>query len=136
MGLIRAEEDKFRIRLKNEEKTILSGKKFGSSSIVEENKNLRETVLDEGEQAESSSRMHVNISVSEEVSLRLKKIRGAIKRINRGTFGKCIDCKEEIPLARLEAVPWESQCLACKDLEENVISKPSRTEEVVMDAES
>ena len=34
----------------------------------------------------------------------------ALERIERGTFGTCIDCGQAIEPARLEAVPWTPYC--------------------------
>ncbi len=41
----------------------------------------------------------------------LTDVRAALKRLDEGTFGKCIDCGREIPAARLEAIPWTAYCL-------------------------
>lgn len=41
----------------------------------------------------------------------LQQVRDALKRIEDGTFGKCIDCGRAIQPARLEAVPWTPYCL-------------------------
>jgi len=42
----------------------------------------------------------------------LKQVRDALRRIEDGTYGKCIDCDRPIEPARLEAVPWTPYCLA------------------------
>jgi RNA polymerase-binding transcription factor DksA len=34
-----------------------------------------------------------------------------LQRIDRGEYGRCIDCGREIPVARLEAVPWTLYCV-------------------------
>lgn len=38
-------------------------------------------------------------------------VQDALKRIQKGTYGKCVECGEPIPVARLEAVPWAPYCL-------------------------
>jgi DnaK suppressor protein len=38
----------------------------------------------------------------------------ALRKIDNGTYGVCEDCGDEISLARLEALPFASQCIACK----------------------
>jgi len=44
----------------------------------------------------------------------------ALAMIERGVYGICIDCEEEIPQARLESVPSASRCVSCQhDLEQN-----------------
>jgi DnaK suppressor protein len=44
-------------------------------------------------------------------SLTLMQVQDALKRIEDGTYGKCITCGKEIPVARLEAVPWAAYCV-------------------------
>jgi len=44
----------------------------------------------------------------------LTEIDAALKRIEDGTYGTCVNCSGEIPLARLEAYPWASLCIDCK----------------------
>jgi DnaK suppressor protein len=40
----------------------------------------------------------------------LKEVRDALRRMEDGTYGRCIDCGREIAPARLEAVPWTPYC--------------------------
>lgn len=47
----------------------------------------------------------------------LTMVQDALKRIQDGTYGICIDCGEQITPARLEAVPWTPYCL--KDQEKH-----------------
>lgn len=42
----------------------------------------------------------------------LKDIDDALRRLDEGAYGKCIDCGRPIEPARLEAVPWARYCLA------------------------
>jgi len=42
----------------------------------------------------------------------LTLVRDALKRIEDGTYGKCVDCGRPIEPARLEAVPWTPYCRA------------------------
>jgi len=44
----------------------------------------------------------------------LKKIDGAIERIESGTFGICEKCGSEIDIRRLEARPVTTLCIDCK----------------------
>ena len=41
----------------------------------------------------------------------LSEVQAALKRIEAGTYGKCIVCGKEIPEKRLEALPWASRCI-------------------------
>jgi DnaK suppressor protein len=45
----------------------------------------------------------------------LTSIESALERFDRGDFGTCEGCDEEIPLKRLEAIPWASYCVPCQE---------------------
>ena len=45
----------------------------------------------------------------------LKKIQGAIERLEGGTIDQCEDCEEPIGFARLAARPVTTLCIACKE---------------------
>ncbi len=46
----------------------------------------------------------------------LEQVRDALRRIEQGTYGKCIDCGRPIEPARLEAVPRTPYCKADQEL--------------------
>lgn len=48
----------------------------------------------------------------------LEKIDRAIKKIDRGEFGLCEECGEEISTKRLEARPETTLCIKCKEDQE------------------
>ena len=41
----------------------------------------------------------------------LAAVRAALRRIEDGTFGTCLDCGAQIDEIRLKAVPWTSYCV-------------------------
>jgi RNA polymerase-binding transcription factor DksA len=43
----------------------------------------------------------------------LGQISDALERIRQGTFGRCEECHEPIPKARLQALPYTRHCVAC-----------------------
>lgn len=43
----------------------------------------------------------------------LDQIEAAIERIDDGTYGQCDKCGARIPRARLDAIPYASQCVQC-----------------------
>jgi DnaK suppressor protein len=45
----------------------------------------------------------------------LRETRAALRRIDDGSYGLCMDCEEEINLKRLTAVPWAARCIACQE---------------------
>jgi len=48
----------------------------------------------------------------------ISKIKGALEKIEEGTFGTCEVCGEPIEFKRLEARPVTSHCIECKTDEE------------------
>ena len=41
----------------------------------------------------------------------MQEIKDALKRLDDGTYGRCIDCGQAIPEKRLEAIPWAARCM-------------------------
>jgi DnaK suppressor protein len=48
----------------------------------------------------------------------VREIDRALGRIDAGTYGRCERCGNEIPEERLQAVPYATLCLSCKQIEE------------------
>src|SRR5216683_6363783 len=46
----------------------------------------------------------------------LTEVQRALRRIEQGTYGKCVDCGQPIPEKRLEAIPWASRDVKCEEL--------------------
>jgi len=46
----------------------------------------------------------------------LSAVDAALKRINEGRFGQCLNCEQEINAKRLEAIPWVRYCVTCQEL--------------------
>lgn len=62
------------------------------------------------EQIETERQM----SLVQRLNMQLAEVEHCLKKIENGTYGKCDDCGQPIPEARLEALPKASHCLACK----------------------
>jgi len=45
----------------------------------------------------------------------LRQVRGALRRMEEGSYGICIHCDQEISPKRLAAVPWTALCLQCQE---------------------
>jgi DnaK suppressor protein len=48
-------------------------------------------------------------SISANEQALLTEVQAALKRIEQGTYGKCIECGRPIPEKRLEAIPWAAR---------------------------
>ncbi len=57
--------------------------------------------------------LNFKIKTSEEDIL--KAVDEALKKIEEGTYGLCIDCGELISEQRLEAMPYAVRCMQCKE---------------------
>src|SRR5580658_2847207 len=43
----------------------------------------------------------------------MREVRDALRRIDAGNFGICVECEDNINPKRLAAIPWTSSCIAC-----------------------
>jgi DnaK suppressor protein len=67
------------------------------------------------DQASDDNEVHVNLRLLQTDAKLLRAIEAAIERIDKGLYGICTNCDQEISVARLNAVPWTSVCIACKE---------------------
>jgi DnaK suppressor protein len=67
------------------------------------------------DQSSQESDVHVRLALKQTDAKLLRAIDEAINRIDQGTFGICMDCENEIPALRLDAVPWTRVCVECKE---------------------
>jgi DnaK suppressor protein len=40
----------------------------------------------------------------------------ALRRLEAGTYGVCVDCEEDIDERRLKAVPEAARCISCQEI--------------------
>ncbi len=69
-------------------------------------------VEDPIDQVTSSEIKAASFHVSTVAAGTLKDVREALRRIDEGDYGTCLDCGRAIEPARLEAVPWTRYCRA------------------------
>ena len=69
---------------------------------------------DLADQATGTNEVHIQLKVKQTDAKILQAIEEALWRMEQGTYGTCLDCGEEIALARLNAIPWTRACIACK----------------------
>lgn len=43
------------------------------------------------------------------------EVEAALRRVAEGSYGRCADCDEAIPVARLEAYPSALRCIRCQE---------------------
>jgi DnaK suppressor protein len=45
----------------------------------------------------------------------VRSLRGALARIDDGSYGLCLECEGEIAPQRLKAIPWAELCIQCQE---------------------
>ncbi|MDZ7682677.1 MAG: TraR/DksA C4-type zinc finger protein [Fodinibius sp.] len=43
----------------------------------------------------------------------LQKLERAMTRIQEGNYGTCLKCGDDIPVGRLQFMPWTTKCVKC-----------------------
>lgn len=90
--------------LQNRKQTLRDGLPTEMSGVTD----VEERSLDAEEQG-------VGLSVLGLTSQTVQGIEAALQRLEAGQFGKCSDCRSEIPAARLRALPFAALCLSCQE---------------------
>lgn len=72
-------------------------------------------VGDAGDDALADLIMDLNLAETNRDIDELQELRAALKRIDTGTYGICVDCGEPIARERLEAHPAAARCLECQE---------------------
>lgn len=80
----------------------------------------------------------LNSQLAEVESRELQEVEAALKKMTGGTYGKCEGCSRNIPLARLQVLPYASYCVNCKRLAEKAGIQPNTVVDwsLIFDAEA
>ena len=70
---------------------------------------------DMADQASGNNEVHIQLKLKQTDAKILQAIEEALRRIDKGTYGICRDCGEEIAAPRLNAIPWTRVCITCKE---------------------
>ena len=74
-----------------------------------------ENTEDEGDLATISHNKELLYSLHESDFQCLRFIQEALKALDRGQYGECVRCGEDINEKRLMAVPWATLCIRCQE---------------------
>ena len=93
----------------------------GDKSLLNEmTKNATGDVIDF---ALDTAKDEIFSKLAEAESRELAHIEYALEKMNEGSYGKCEACNCNIPLARLQALPYATLCVSCKrKVEQGVIA--------------
>lgn len=95
------------------------------SELIEEHEQeleearLTETSADRSPDPGSAEAGSMKFEYEKELSIErntvdlLHKVERALERIDDGTYGICEVCGSEIPIARLEVLPYATMCVTC-----------------------
>ncbi len=99
----------------------------------EEQDDAVELPADDLDMARSLEDIETDAGLIERYEYQLKAIDSALSRLERGRYGICEKCKEEIPIERLKAVPFAAYCIDCQKTRnerkrpgEGEVDEPSR----------
>ena len=68
---------------------------------------------DPADQGLDSYQHEFTLSLLQNQEQTLEEIAEALDRIGKGTYGRCEECGEPIPRARLQALPYTRHCVSC-----------------------
>ena len=73
-------------------------------------------IKDLADEASSTVMDRLQSSLQETEVREIKQIEEALVRIDKGEYGICLDCGEEISPKRLEYSPYAARCITCQEL--------------------
>ena len=80
--------------------------------------NREREVLDEGDNSEVDVQDEIEFALIQMKAETLHKIDTALRRLDKGAYGNCYECGEEIAKARPRALPFSVRCKNCEEARE------------------
>jgi DnaK suppressor protein len=77
-------------------------------------------VADESEQSVFEQSQNLSLQIREKEMQVLHQIEMALGKISDGTYGQCESCADPIGIKRLQARPFTSLCISCKEEQESI----------------
>ena len=110
--------DDLRHRL-DEERTGLLGQ-LRDMGVDPETGNPQSVEFEQGfaDSGQATAEKALSLSMAEGLMETLHEVDAALDRIAKGTYGRCENCGDPIPKARLQAFPRATLCVSCKQREE------------------
>jgi len=87
---------------------------------AEEGKDMNE-VTDRKDEASSRQSGEVDEAQLQRATQQRLQIEAALRRMNQGTYGDCVDCGEPIAMQRLLVQPAAKRCAACQAANERAV---------------
>lgn len=74
-----------------------------------------EKSADQMDEIQYASERDLAIRNADRESTLLREVKAAMRRLQDGSYGICVECEEAINPIRLAVVPWASRCVRCQD---------------------
>ena len=81
----------------------------------------------EHEGAESNIQGDIELALIQMKSETLRRIDAALRRVDLGTYGNCVECQTPISKERLHALPFAARCTSCEETREAEIKARDRS---------
>lgn len=81
------------------------------------------------EDSDAATQGDIALSLLQMRAEMLNRINQAILRLDAGRYGQCDECEQDIPEARLRAMPFALRCQACERQREQVQGRVTRQEQ-------
>jgi DnaK suppressor protein len=110
-----AEIDAIKESLLNQKSIILNRQKeFKAESLM-----ASLHIADESEQSVFEQTQNLGLQIREKEMQVLHQIEKALSKIADGTYGQCESCSDPIGIKRLQARPFTTLCISCKEEQES-----------------
>ena len=77
---------------------------------------------DEQDVAEADTRSDIDLAVIQMKAETVARIDAALKRLEQGGHGDCVECGEKISIERLTALPFALRCRECEQSREKAMN--------------
>jgi len=77
---------------------------------------------DEQDVAEADTRSDIDLAVIQMKAETVARIDAALKRLDQGGHGDCVECGEKISIERLTALPFALRCRDCEQSRETAMN--------------
>jgi DnaK suppressor protein len=111
--MTKIEQSRIQYALKNKLADLENGNRNCGAIAIE-------TSPDEFDRIQHGQARDLAMDALDRDSKLLREVRAALRRLDTRTFGICLDCKDEITVKRLTAVPWAASCIACQQSADGV----------------
>lgn len=108
--------EKALLDLKRDVLARLSGSTPGQLRALAES---RSSLIEDSDIASHEVTEHILFGLNQSDRLRLQHVERALRRIEVGSYGTCIECGELIEIARLHAAPFSQTCIQCQEQRES-----------------